>query len=66
MARRFRSFYALKSVLDGALTEVCRPAYWAHHARVWLERPNLLPISYAALETDYETTVRTLWLNSWA
>ena len=39
----FSEFLRSESKLDGVDTGMSRPAYWAHHARTWLQQPNLLP-----------------------
>lgn len=59
-SQTFSEFLRSESTLDGAPAGLSRPAYWAHHARAWLQRPNLLPISYSALESDYQYTVRAM------
>ena len=56
----FSEFLRSESTLDGVDTGMSRPAYWAHHARTWLQQPNLLPVSYAALENDYVNSVRQI------
>ena len=56
----FSEFIRSESTLDGVDTGMSRPAYWAHHAHIWLQQPNLLPLSYAALESDYEKSVRQM------
>ena len=56
----FSEFLRSESKLDGVDTGMSRPAYWAHHARTWLQQPNLLPVSYAALENDYVNSVRQM------
>ena len=37
-----------------------RPAYWAFHVESWLKKDNLLVVSYADLETNYEATLRRM------
>ena len=59
-SQTFTEFLRSESTLDGAPTGMSRPAYWAHHARAWLQQPHLLPISYSALETNYAATVRAM------
>ena len=61
----FSEFLRSESKLDGVDTGMSRPAYWAHHARTWLQQPNLLPLSYAALENDYVKERTRKWRNSW-
>lgn len=56
----FSDFLRSQSRLDGRDSGQSMPAYWAHHARVWLRQPQVLPVSYRALETDYETSVRDM------
>ena len=56
----FSEFLRSESKLDGVDTGMSRPAYWAHHARTWLQQPNLLSVSYVALENDYENSVRQM------
>lgn len=56
----FSEFLRGESKLDGVDTGMSRPAYWSHHARIWLQQPNVLPISYVALEKDYENSVRQM------
>lgn len=54
----FSTFLRGEASLDGVATGLSRPAYWAHHVRAWLAQPNLLAVSYGALESDYETALR--------
>ncbi|MCY4070707.1 MAG: sulfotransferase domain-containing protein [Chloroflexi bacterium] len=56
----FSDFIRSESKLDGVDSGMSRPAYWAHHARLWLQQPNLLLVSYEALEKDYESSVREM------
>lgn len=56
----FSDFIRSESKLDGVDSGMSRPAYWAHHARVWLRQPNVLLVSYEALEKRYETSVREM------
>ena len=56
----FSDFIRSESKLDGVDSGMSRPAYWAHHARVWLQQPNVLLVSYEALEKRYETSVREM------
>ncbi|MDE2857455.1 MAG: sulfotransferase domain-containing protein [Chloroflexota bacterium] len=56
----FSDFIRSESRLDGFDSGMSRPAYWAHHARVWLQQPNVLLVSYAGLENCYETSVREM------
>ncbi len=56
----FSDFIRSESKLDGIDSGMSRPAYWAHHARVWRQQPNVLLVSYEALEERYETTVRDM------
>ncbi len=59
-SQTFSEFLRSESTLDGVATGISQPAYWAHHARTWLQQSNILPISYAALETDYQRLVRQM------
>ena len=54
----FSAFLRGEAALDGVATGLSRPAYWAHHAGAWLTQPNLLAVSYGALESDYEAALR--------
>ncbi|MCY4018585.1 MAG: sulfotransferase domain-containing protein [Chloroflexi bacterium] len=56
----FSDFIRSESKLDGVDSGMSRPAYWAHHARVWLQQPNVLRVSYEALEKSYEASVREM------
>ena len=56
----FPAFLRGEASLDGVATGLSRPAYWAHHAAAWLTRPNLLAVSYGALESDYEAALRRM------
>ena len=56
----FAEFLRSESTVDGIANGMSRPAFWAHHAGAWLHEPNLLPISYAVLETDYKDTLREM------
>ena len=56
----FGEFLRAESDLDGQLAGMSRPAFWAHHAHVWLGCDNLLPLSYAALENDYAGSLRMM------
>ncbi len=59
-SQTFAEFLRSESTLDGETTCMSRPAYWAHHARAWLRQPNLLPVSYSALESDYDSVLRAM------
>ena len=56
----FSEFIRSESKLDGVDSGMSRPAYWAHHARGWRQQANVLLVSYAALENDYETSVKEM------
>ena len=56
----FSAFLRGEAALDGVATGLSRPAYWAHHAAAWLTQPNLLAVSYRALESDYEAALRQM------
>ncbi len=56
----FSQFLRADTGMDSLDARLSRPAYWAHHARSWLEKENLLAISYRELETEYEATVRKM------
>ncbi len=56
----FSEFIRSESKLDGVDSGMSRPAYWARHAQLWLWQPNVLPLSYLALESDYEKSLREM------
>ena len=56
----FSAFLRSESALDGVATGLSRPAYWAHHVEAWLGQPNLLAVSYRALEREYEAALREM------
>ncbi len=56
----FSEFLRGEASLDGVATGLSRPAYWAHHVVAWLAQPNLLAVSYWALESDYGATLRQM------
>ncbi len=56
----FSQFLGSNSALDGVQTTMSRPAYWAHHAQIWLGNPNLLSVSYAELESEYDSVLREM------
>ena len=56
----FSAFLRGEASLDGVATGLSRPAYWGHHAAAWLGQPDLLAVSYRALESDYEATLRQM------
>lgn len=56
----FSDFIRSESKLDGIDSGMSRPAYWAHHAQVWLGQPNVQRLSYEALEERYETSLREM------
>lgn len=56
----FSEFIRSESKLDGVDSGMSRPAYWAHHARLWLQQPNVLLVSYGALEQCYESSVKEM------
>ncbi len=55
----FPEFLRMPNELDGKTT-LSRPAFWAHHIQIWTAQPNLIPVSYQSLETDYEQTVKDI------
>jgi len=57
--RPFSEFLRMNHDLDGD-TDLSRPAFWAHHVQMWMNQPNLIAVSYASLETDYENTLRSV------
>ena len=56
----FAQFLRGGAGLDDDESAFSRPGYWAFHVESWLEKDNLLAISYRELETNYEATVRKL------
>ena len=56
----FSAFLRSEAALDGVATGKSYAAYWAWHASSWLQVANLLPVSYADLETDYERIVKRM------
>ena len=56
----FAQFLRAEAALDGEEFALSRPGYWAHHVHSWLQKDNLLAVSYSQLETNYEATVRKL------
>ena len=56
----FAQFLRGETALDGVDSGFSRPGYWAFHVQSWLERANVLAISYGDLETRYEATVQKM------
>ena len=56
----FASFLRGESALAGVDSGFSRPGFWAHHVKSWLEKDNLLAISYNDIETNYEATLRRM------
>lgn len=56
----FAQFLRGEAALNGDDSALSRPAYWALHVDSWLKKENMLAVSYGALETNYEATVRKL------
>lgn len=56
----FARFLRGESALAGVDSAFSRPGFWAHHVKSWLDKDNLLAVSYSDIETDYEATVRRM------
>lgn len=56
----FSRFLRAESTLAGVESGFSRPGFWAHHGRSWLDKDNLLVVSYNDIETNYEATVRRM------
>ena len=56
----FARFLRGESALAGDDSGLSRPGFWAHHVDSWLERDNLLAVSYNDIETNYEATLRRM------
>jgi len=56
----FARFLRGESALAGVDSGFSRPGFWAHHVKSWLEKDNLLAVSYNDIETNYEATLRRM------
>ncbi len=56
----FARFLRAESTLGGVDNGYSRPGFWAHHVNSWLEKDNLLAVSYHDIETNYDATVRRM------
>lgn len=56
----FARFLRGESALAGVDSGFSRPGFWAHHAQSWLDKENLLAVSYSDIENNYPATVRRM------
>lgn len=56
----FARFLRGESALAGVDSGFSRPGFWAHHVESWLDKDNLLAVSYSDIETNYAATVRQM------
>ena len=56
----FARFLRAESALAGLDSGFSRPGFWAHHVESWLNKDNLLAVSYSDIETNYAATVRRM------
>ncbi len=56
----FARFLRGESALAGVDSGFSRPGFWAHHVESWLDKDNLLAVSYSDIETNYDATVRRM------
>lgn len=56
----FARFLRGESTMAGVDSGFSRPGFWAHHVQSWMDKVNLLAVSYDDIESDYEATVRRM------